>query len=258
MSKSLRSKLIRVNSKERDLLLSTSSSKMVINFNSNDPNLSQVHSIALKSASIPNSQYNILAPNNVFTFETLAVPFSITLTEGNYTISTLIAALIADAVAIAVGMAIIVDPITGRLQFTFTTNSQLLTIDEGNAMGNILGIRVGSLVDVASFLADSLPNLIGLENIYIACTELSGGDYLIDALLGQLNIFAHIPVDVSFGRIQHYATSDEESDLIDFPSDRTLDSLSITLYNDRGQNIDLSGLDWQMILKVYFHTNSNH
>lgn len=258
MSKSLRSKLIRVNSKDRDSILSTSSSKMVINFNTNNPNISQIHSLALKSCSIPNSQYNITTVNNSFTFSTGGVPATIPLLIGNYSITTLINALVTSAQGIAVGMGIVVDPITGRLEFSFTTNSRLLTVAEGNLLGDDMGILVGSGADVPLFLASGLPNLIGLENIYIACNELSGGDYLIDASLDQLNIFAHVPVDVPFGQIQHYLTSDQESDMIDFPSDRNLDSLTITLFNDRGEVIDLEGLNWQMILKVYFHTNSNY
>ena len=256
--KSLRSKLIRINSKERDSILSTSSSRMVIKFNSNNPNISQIHSLALKSCSIPNTQYNITAVNNIFTFSTLGVPASITLEIGNYTIAGLINALVADAVAVAVGMAIVVDTVTGKLEFTFTTASRLLSFAEGNIMATVTGILTGSLADVLLFQVSGLPSLVGLSNIYISCNELSGGDYMIDAALGQLNIFAHIPVTVAFGNIQHYLTSDQESDMLDFPSDRNLDSLTIILYNDRGEVLNLEGLEWQMILKVYFHTNSSY
>ena len=76
---------------------------------------------------------------------------------------------------------------------------------------------------------------------------------MLDADLGQLNIFAHIPVDVQFGTIQHYISPNEESDLLYFASDRNLDQLTIKLYDDRGLIIDLQGLDWQMILKLYYH-----
>jgi hypothetical protein len=255
---SLRSKLVRINSKERDTILSSSSSKMVIKFNANDPTISQIHSIALKSASIPNTEGNITLTNNSFTFSTGGVLSTIPLLTGNYSIATLINALTSSAQGIAVGLGIVVEPITGRLEFSFTTNSRLLSTSEGNKLAETLGINNGSLIDVPLFLAEYLPNLIGLENIYIACNELSGGDYMIDSALGQLNVFAHIPVDVPFGSIQHYLTADQQSDLVKFPADRNLDYLTITLFDDRGINIDLQGLNWQMILKVYFHTSSTN
>ena len=253
---SLRSKLIRVNSKERDPLLSTSSSKFVIKYDANDPTLSKIHSIALKSASIPNSEYNVTLANNSFTFSTGGVSSTIPLLIGNYTIATLITALVTSAQGIAVGMGITINTVTGKLEFTFTTPSRLLTDDEGNKLAITTGILKGSLIDVPVFEVVGLPNLIGLENIYIACTELSGGDYFIDAALGQLNVFAHIPVSVPFGQIQQYLTADQMSDTIKFVADRNLDYLSIALYDDRGLVIDLQGLEWSMHLKIYYHVNS--
>jgi hypothetical protein len=255
---SLRSKLVRINSKERDPILSTSSSKMVIKFNANDPTISQIHSIALKSASIPNTEGNITLANNSFTFSTGGVPATIPLLTGNYTIATLINSLVTSAQGVAVGMGITVDPISGRLEFTFGISSRLLSTAEGNKLAETLGINLGSLIDVPVFLVEYLPNLIGLENIYIACNELSGGDYMIDSALGQLNVFAHIPVSVPFGSIQHYLTNDQQSDLIKFPADRNLDYLTIILYDDRGLVVDLQGLNWQMILKIYFHVQSTN
>lgn len=253
---SLRSKLMRINSKERDTILSASSSNMTIKFDANNPTISQIHSIAFKTCSIPNTVNNVDTTNNSFTFSTGGVPSTIPLLAGNYTMITLINALVTSAQAIVVGMGITIDQPTGRLEFTFTTPSRLLSTADGNLLATTLGIKNGSLIDVPVFLVENLPNLIGLENVYISCNELSGGDYMIDANLGQLNVFAHVPISVAFGTIQHYISPDQESDLILFPADRNLDQMTIKLYDDRGKIINLQGLEWQMILKVYYHTNS--
>jgi len=254
---SLRSKIMRINSKERDSILSASSSDIVIKYNPNNPTVSQIHSIAFKSCGIPNTVNNIDDTNNLFLFSSGGVQFGIPLLSGNYNITTLISNLVNSAPAIAVGMNIVVDPITGKLEFSFTTPSKLLPLSLGNKLATVLGIgEDGSLIDVPLWLAPNLPSLIGLQNIYIACNELSGGDYMLDPFLGQLNVFAHIPVDVGFGLVQHYISPDQDSDLILFPSDRNLDYLTIKLYDDRGKILDLQGLDWQMILKVFYHTNS--
>ena len=253
---SLRSKLIRINSKERDTILSDSSSNIVIKYDANNPTISQIHSIAFKSCGIPNTVNNVDLTNNTFTFSTGGVPSNIILLAGNYTMTSLINALVTSTVGISVGLAIVVDQPSGRLEFSFTVPSRLLSTAEGNSLATTLGINNGSLIDVPVFLVEYLPNLIGLENIYISCNELSGGDYMIDAKLGQLNIFAHVPVSVPFGTIQHYNSNDQESDLLLFPADRNLDQLTIKLYDDRGLILDLQGLEWQMILKVYYHQTS--
>ena len=255
---SLRSKLMRINSKERDMILSASSSDMVIKFDANNPTISQIHSIVFKSCSIPNAQPNIDSTNNTFIFMSGGNSYSINILGGNYNITNLISTLTSSPNAIAVGMAIVVDPISRRLEFSFTTNSTILTLAQGNKMATILGITTSSNIDVATFLAGGLPNLIGLENVYIACTELSGGDYLIDSALGQLNVFNNVQITVPFGTIQHYSSNDQDLDTILFPADRTLDNLTIKLYDDRGRIIDLQGLNWQMCLKIWFHTNSTN
>jgi hypothetical protein len=254
---------MRINSKERDTLLSGSASNMVIKFDANNPLISQIHSIALKSCSIPNTVNNVDTTNNAFTFSTGGVLKTIPLLEGNYNMTSLIKALETSSQGISVGMDIVVDPVTGRLEFSFTTPSKLLPLFDtnGNTLNKaatLFGIGRGSLIDVPVYLVTNLPNLIGLKNIYIACNELSGGDYLIDAQLGQLNIFAHIPVDVPFGKIQHYLSYDQDLDMLLFPADRNLDYLTIKLFDDRGVIIDLQGLDYQFIIKIYYHTSSTN
>jgi hypothetical protein len=255
---SLRSKLMRINSKERDPLLSGSASNMVVKFDANNPTISQIHSIAFKSCGIPNTVNNVDLTNNSFTFSTGGVLSTIPLLEGNYNIAALINALVTSPQGTAVGMGIIIDPITGRLEFSFTTPSTLLGSGQNKA-ADLLGLGdTSSAVDIPLYLAPNLPNLIGLKNIYIACNELSGGDYLIDSQLGQLNIFAHVPVSVKFGAIQHYITADIESDMLLFPADRNLDYLTIKLFDDRGVLLDLQGLDYQFIIKIYYHTASTN
>jgi hypothetical protein len=255
---SLRSKLLRVNSSERptDSAYGFTSSNFRLNFSANIPDLIKVHSIVMKSCSIPNTEYNINESNNTFTFATATVPQTITILKGNYTITTLIAALVADALAIAVGMAITVSAPTGRLEFTFTTNSELLPLASGNNMAKTLGLTDPPTGDVALYLAPSLLNLSGLQNIYIVSKVLSGGASFIDPVLSQLAIFNHIQVTEPFGQYVHYTSPEEASDEIFFVADQTLNEIDFALFNDRGRNIDLQGLDWNMIVKIYYHVTS--
>jgi len=255
---SLRSKLLRINSAERlkAAAYGYTSSNFRLDYNLNIPDLVKVHSIVLKSCSIPNTQYNIGLENNSFLFSTGGVLSTIPLLVGNYTIAELITALTTSAQAIAVGMSIVIQSPTGKLEFSFTTNSRLYTSSEGNELGDTLGLTIGSGVDVPQFLAPSLPNLTGLQNVYIVSRTLSGGAGLIDPKLNQLAIFAHVQMISPFGTYNHYISPEERSDEIFFPSDRTLGEVDIALVNDQGVVIDLQGLEWNCIIKIYYHVNS--
>lgn len=253
----LRSKLVRINSSSRKkaAVYNYTSSDFRLDFNLNIPDLIKVHSIVLKSCSIPNTEYNINDTNYTFSFiagldeTTIVIPF------GNYTIDTLIAAIMDSPQAEFYEMTIQVAQPSGKLQFTTNTNIQLLNAEQGNAMAQVLGILTNS-PPTSNYIVDGLPNLLGLQNIYIVSQALSGGVAMIDSSLNQISVFSQIPMNVPWGNVNHYTSPEEQSDEIFFPSDRTIGEIDLTLYNDMGRIIDLHGLDWSMIIKIYYHVAS--
>ena len=256
-SSTLRSKLVRINSanRKKDPVYGYTSSNFRLDFNINIPDLVKVHSIVLKSCSIPNTQYNINSNNNSFSFLAGMTETSIFVPEGNYTIDELIDELVTSGVGEFYGMTISVSFPSGKLQFTFNTPCSLLNAEQGNAMASTLGIMVNS-GPITNYIVDSLPNLTGLQNIYIVSQTLSGGTGMIDSTLNQLAVFSSVQMTVPFGQFMHYISAEEQSDEVFFPSDRTIGEVDLILYNDRGQNVDLQGLDWSMILKIYYHVTS--
>jgi hypothetical protein len=209
----------------------------------------------LKSCSIPNTQYNIDVHNNTFSFLAGFDETSINVAPGNYTIDELIDELVTSGVGEFYGLGISVIFPSGKLQFTFNTPCSLLNYEQGNYMAPTLGIMVNS-GPITSYTVDSLPNLTGVQNIYIVSQTLSGGTGMIDSTLNQLAVFSSIQMTVPFGQYMHYISAEEQSDEVFFPSDRTIGEVDLILYNDRGQNIDLQGLDWSMIVKIYYHVTS--
>lgn len=256
-SSTLRSKLIRINSasRNRDPAYGYTSSKFRLDFNMNIPDLIKVHSMVLKSCSIPNTSYNINDYNRTFEFIAGLDSHSIAIPVGNYTVSELIAEITGAPIAEFYGIQINVEFPSGKLHFTSTTPISIYPYENGNDMAPTLGIFTAS-GPVTAWTADSLPNLTGLQNIYIVSQTLSGGTGLIDASFNQLPVFGHINMTVPFGQYQHYTTQEEQSDEVFFPADRSIGELDIALYNDRGQLVNLQGLEWSMIVKIYYHVTS--
>lgn len=256
-----RHKLLRISSFERDYSQSVSSTDFKISFN-NAPALQRVKSIIVKNVSIPNVGYNITDQksasgqpgNNVFVFNILGAPTSITITPGFYNINELIAAIVADPAAVAVGLAITVNSVTGKLEFTSTTAIEYVPLTF-NPMARTLGIINGSGVDVLSYDAEGLPDLSGDNELYIASETLSDGSNLVDAILQAVPVVAMVPIRVPFGSIQHLEVSEAQVDEITYPSvgqGKSIQTMDIKVYNDKGVIIDLQNLEWVMILKIYY------
>lgn len=256
-------KLIRIDSFERDQSLSESSSDFVLNYN-NATALQGIKKVVMKNVEIPNVGYNINTTNNVFVFETLAPPFTYTITipAGQYSIGDLIAAIEADASAIAVGLTITLNSLTGKLEFASTTAIQYEpppSLGGNSPMARTLGLFT-SLTniptgEVLSFNAEGFPDLSGNNILYISSQTLSDGSHLVDKLLQAVPVFGIVPITVPFGSIQTYETQHPELDDVEYPSFRegkNIQTIDIKVFDDRGRVVDLGGLDWRMILKVYY------
>jgi hypothetical protein len=257
--KTLRSKILRINSNERDKNEpSFTSSNFRLNFNLNIPDLVKVHSIVMKTCSIPNTQYNITSLNNTFSIIINDVLISVQVAVGNYNIDKLLNTINMDVQIIDTAFRMRVNDISGKIGFVFSQSQGIiLNKSEGNAMADVLGIIKGSITETAEFTAQNLPNLSGLQNIYIVSNVLSGGVGMIDPVLNQLSVFNHIQIDVPFGTYQNYTSYEEQSDEVFFVSDQTLGEVDLRLFNDRGQLLNLQGLDWTMHLKIYYHVSSS-
>lgn len=246
-------KLIRIASAERNIAQSISSTNFKISFN-NAQSLQSVKRIIIKNAVLPNVMYNVNSLNNIFTYKIGATPFNITLSVGQYILSDLITAIEAHANALGVGLTILLNNTTKKLEFASTTPITYLTETE-NIMARILGLTSGSVGDVLTFPAPGFPDLSGVQTLYIASEVLSDGSNLIDAVLQAVPVIAVIPINVPYGGFAQYSTEHSDIDHIDYGSQssgKNIQHIDVRVYDDTGDIVDFQGLDWVMILKIYY------
>jgi hypothetical protein len=251
-------KLIRINSEERQNPLTTSSNHFRVNFG-NSTQLMDINRIVIKHVSIPNVQYNVRAATglnpvgNIFTYFTGALR-NITLTPGQYDINSLMAAINANALAVADGLVLTLNAITRHIQFASVTPITFLSQASGNNMAKVTGITANSAAGVTAFTAGGLPDLSTHPNLYIASSTISDGANMVSPTLGSLPVCAVIPVDKAWGDILHYTTQQEHLDdihYISYSSGKSLQEIDLAVFDGDANLVDLQGLDWTIVIRAY-------
>lgn len=242
-------KLLKISSKDMDLAGSTSTSDFVVNLNTQE-GIQGVKSAIVKQVSIMNTFYNINDSNNTLTYNIASSPSAISISNGQYNITTLISAL--ETAATGIGLTITQNTITGILALATTTAVEWLPLSQGNAMAEVLGILEGSGSDVTNYIPKGLPNLSGIDNVFIQSKTL-GENNLIGTNEGS--ILAVIPITTAFGVVTHYVSNHAEIDDIDSSSiqhGKNSQKIDIKLLDGRGNPIDLMGTHITIILKIYY------
>lgn len=245
--------LIYISSDDRTLE-SRSTSDFTVNFNNNNI-LSRVRHYNVKSLSVPNVSNNIYAVsdsapgNNIFTYSS----GSITISPGHYSLAQLITAIQADALAIADSMVITTNPITGKLVFTTSGPVSYYNIAGGNPMGYILGIGTNA-GPTAALSADNLPDLSGINNIFVESSALSAQSTQMIFQKKSRQFIVDIPInEAPYGSYFNYETQHSDLDLI-MPSTNyfNLNSIDIKLRDPLNRIIDLHGLQFNITLRIYY------
>ena len=278
------SRLLRISSKDRTL---ESPSKYQITFKTNDNDLHQIRRVVLKSAIIPNSQYNIHKNNNTFYFNQ-PLPVSddaegtsndnsddvtdgvvnenasieiisggieqssdekdeagvYTIPVGQYTITTLISTL-QNTIP---GLTITQSALTKKLTLAYTSSISVFV--NNNPMARVLGISE-DIENVSTYTCLSLPDLSGLENIYIASQCLSNHSAMICNDKKKQSVFCSVGINVPFGQTMILEEDSISLDYTDFYAPRNISTIDITLLDENNDVLDLNGLDWVLTFRVY-------
>lgn len=238
-------RLLRISSKDRAI---QSSSKYDFTFPTNDYDLHQVNQIMLKSAIIPNTQYNINTNNNSFVYRIAGVlQTPIVFPVGQYELDSFIVGF--NELSTVIGMTLVQNTLTKKLQFTTTTAIEYLTI-ELNPIARVLGIHTTSDGDVLTHNADGLPDLIGLRHLYISSSALSNNTSMITEDKQKINVFADIPIDVPFGGLQIVDNNSRTLDYSYFNSHKNISSIDIKLLDEYNNLVDLNGHDFILVLHI--------
>ena len=269
------SRLLRISSKDKS---PESPSKYQITYKTNDNDLHQIRRVVLKSAIIPNSQYNIHHNNNTFYFnQPVPQNNSDEVTDGvvnehatieiisggvaedekdeevgryiipvgQYTISMLISTL----ENMISGLAITQSPLTKKLTLTYSSPFSVLVNDK-NPMARVLGITE-DIDQLSTYSCKSLPDLSGLENIYIASQTLSNHSAMICNDKQKQSIFCSVGINVPFGQTMILEEDSISLDYTDFYAPRNISTIDITLLDENNNVLDLNGLDWVLTFRVY-------
>ena len=242
------SKLIRIDSKDKSI---TSHSQYDMEIDFNDYMLHQIKRVILKSVYIPNTMYNVNQYNNQLVYDAGAGNVIITVPVGQYSITQLMDYLVAQFILGPYGTVTYVNNLmTNKLELTFDAN---IILRSSSTISEVLGMD--SYVDTSNLSVHSLPhiyNLSGLLKVYIGSHTIAKGTTMSSSDKTHLNIFTEIPMRVSYGAIEHRVldvleSTDEVTHSIPF----NMSSIDITLYDQNLNIVDLNGLEYQIVLKVF-------
>lgn len=247
------SRLLRLNSDNANVALSDIPNGKHV-FNTNDSDLAQIRHVALKCALIPNSEYSIHSGNNVFNWIDVTLK-TVTVPVGQYDTAELLIALNALVQVITPTMVITQTALTQKLNFTAGVNIEVNSkkTDPLSTMATSLGVTTDSGVTM-NFDAPSLPDLTGLKHVYIVSRALSNQTQLLTGLTGQSKfpIFGDVPITSPFGSYTVDNTNSENTlDYSDFHSLKNCSQVDIQLVDESGRTIELNGLPWILMLRVY-------
>ena len=248
MSNLAESRLLRISSKDR---ADTSRSRYNIDFRTNDNELHQISRIVLKSIVVPNTQYNInIHTNTLYLPTSLSEVTHYTIKPGQYKTNDLITELkkvVNDTVG--GGFNITQDPISFLLTLSVTTGTMVIYKDN-NPMAFILGIETEHKA-TGLYECEKLPNLSGLNHIYISSQALSNHTQMVTSLQNKQNVFADVTVKVCFGQIQYTDEDTNSLDYVVFHGKKNISKIDIQLLDDWNNELDLNGRDWTLVFRIY-------
>lgn len=226
----------------------TFNSDVVFNFTgilTDDPNIKEIH-VAVQNAQIPMSFYNVNVYNNILRITYNSLPYTITLTRGNYNSNTLITEITSQlAGQLITDITITISSVTGIIKLVRAGGLNFTILSTGT-INKTLGFATGTnYTSVAGILDAPFPlNLLGLLKLKIASLELS--TYNFDSsVLGNLNIIATIPIEAgTFGLIQY----DNFANIQSLINNRALDGFDLQIYGDDNNLVNFNGIDWNIVL----------
>jgi len=243
----IKRKLIRISSKDRNIFQSKSTTDFFVGIRS--LKLQKVQSVALKYIRFVNASSNVNKNNATIRFTYNSVDYKDDITWGQYNINDLVS-----EVESKINALITPDVIT----MTFNVAAQRVTISspqlmtilfEDNLIFQMLGYKT-DVIDQNILDADALPNLSGLNEIYLYSDALASS-HMVDSKSDLKNILTVVPVDVSYGAIQSYNSPEINSDRIVYNRLYDISSIDVKLLDCEMKVIDLQGLDIEIIFECF-------
>lgn len=245
------SKLVRISSRDRSAPSTTNKYNFDISFD--DYFLHQIQHVIVKSILIPNTQYNINSNNNTLFYDYNGTGVSsITVTPGQYDITSFMTALDAAIVAAGDVCTTTQDPTTLKLTLTFGANTIMYgPADQATTMHEVLGFEF-TTANAAAQVMPGLPDLSGLKKVYIKSNKLSNGVAMSNSEKKHVNVFTEVDIDQPFGGIVHRVLDDlHTSDEVTNAQPKNISTLDIELLDENLNTVDLNNHEFEILLKVF-------
>jgi len=272
--------LLRVSSDFRSLPTMTTSNFEVIY--GNTQLIQAISRIVMINCDIPNVFYNIAATgynfqnigNNRFIYRNSSGgDISVIIPPGQYTIQQVLDIINLDIIVNGFytpsnGVILSLNPTTGKLEYQNTTGFQSFGINDGvylpggftSTMSNYLGFPNGEPWGYApAVVSANFPNLNGLAEVYITSQKMSDFSSMVVGYGIVYPVILNIPLDQPFGNYVNWKSYDPELQDIEFPSITqgvNLQSIDLQVRDRWGNIVDLGGLPFNLIAKVY-HGHAN-
>ncbi len=251
MSKELKSRTLQliINSKDRENYSSTGSTNFEVKLQ--NPINFDILAYGLESVCIPKTNYNITSGQFQIT-DSVGVQI-VTIPNGNYSLSTFSTELQTQLNSLGndtyvVSSSILTMKLTITSDFTgFVLNPSASNYQVVTSMGFNNSTTYNSVSGVLE--SPKVIDLSGIKNVYIKIAELT--EYMRDTK----NLSSNFKVDYgcSYGSIVYFTNQSKYLQYYETAQNhiRRTDKFSVRLVDEIGDDIDLNGSDWSMVLRFF-------
>lgn len=216
------------------------------------------YAASVKEISVPNSEYNVRssgAQNNILLFQENGQPDAqVVIPEGQYTISTFMAAIQSgmNAVLVSGTVAVSQNSLTQKIEMVYTGTSAIMyNKDDGNLLADSMGVFTTS-ADTANYTADYPPNLSGYQLLNVHCKQISRNGSMASSS-GLINAIETISFhNTPYGA---YANRTNDSDTFNinlYDTVNNIQRLDIRVRDLQGNLIDIGTKKVYITLRCYF------
>ena len=257
----IQSRLVSLNSRFATKFLNgDKNSSVIFDFNNISPKSIDTlyHTIAIQSAEIPASYYNINGNNNIINItDSVGTTESITITEGNYNADTFKTEfeLKFNAASFAGNVNLDYNTITGKYSLLSATIGTDLTV---NLITTTCRLPLGISLDATGTLVFpySAPpsnftqpaDFLGITKIKMNSDSLAGGNFDSNRLNTTTLVDTLSATATPFGLIIYNNLGRET-----FVKTKRIDEIDIQLLDQNNNFIDFNGINWCMTLLINTH-----
>ena len=212
----------------------------------------------VQAVTLPNTVYNINDTNNVGFLNLIGLGTYVVLVPvGQYNLAQFLLTLQGLLTAIDIASTVVQNPLTLKLDFTFSYPSQWVT-DSTSPLSKVLGTYINwnqpfyPVVPANNFSAYALPNLTGIRNVYICSRILGQG---VNSLLENgvnLPLVLNMPMTEPFASVNYFECNETLLNLKTYKQGQNTQYIDIQLRDIDGHIIDINGAEWQITMLVYY------